>query len=242
MVWIDEYDRKARLIPGFLVVLPAAVAVVALGIKSNAVIASIGGLLAAIGGPFMVVRAVRSRGLATQKRLFAEWGGAPTTQALRRSGDEWPSARRDAWREAIVRATRCNVATLAEEESDPIEADGKYETAVARLRVLTEDNHKFPMVAYENRSFGYERNLLAVRNLGFAVSGLVLIGLGIAEGLMVAGDKISNVSGVSLAIGIAIVIAAAAFWWLIPNTERARLVANRYAERLLDSAVEIGGP
>ena len=41
MVYLDEYDRKARLIPGLLATLPVAIPVVALGLKAQPAIASL---------------------------------------------------------------------------------------------------------------------------------------------------------------------------------------------------------
>lgn len=235
MVYLDEYDRKARLIPGLLVTLPVAVAVVALGLKAQPAVATIAGLLSALGGPFVVVSAVRTRGLAMQDRLFKEWNGAPTTHGLRHAGNEWPKARRDHWRSETDRATGMTLPDAAHEVADPVESDGTYETAVAQLRNRTRDKRKFPLVFQELRNFGYERNLLAVRSMGATLCTVSMVVIAAVLVLQTV-KHYHGLSEVSLVVGVLADLGILAFWLLVPSKDRTWLVGRRYAEQLLDQA------
>ncbi len=238
MVLVDEYDRKARLIPGTLLGFPVAVAVVALGLKSQPVIAFAVGLLSGIGGIYVIVNAVRTRGVPTQESLFQERGGAPTTHALRHTDSEWPDARRNQWRSDLAKATGISLPTAAQENADPTGADGTIETAIARLRKLTSDKRKFGLVFQENRNFGYERNILALRPIALPVCLvclLILVGM-LAIQLIY---KFPHLSALSIGVGIFIVVVFCLFWWFVPSKDRTWLVGRRYAERLLDEAADL---
>jgi hypothetical protein len=237
MVLLDEYDRKARLIPGLLVTFPVAITIIALSLKAQPVVAAACGLISGLGGPFVLASAVRTRGLAMQETLFRTWNGAPTTHALRHRDQMWSDARRAQWRLDVGKATGLALPDEATEAADPMAADGAFETAVARMRTMTRDKGKFRMVFIENRNFGYERNLLAMQRPGLlicAVSAAALIVLLIVRLL---GDLL-GVSALSLGVGLGIVAATAIFWVAIPSRDRALLVGRRYAEQLLDQAAQ----
>jgi hypothetical protein len=235
VVYLDEYDRKARLIPGLLVTFPVAIAIVALGLKAQPVIATAAGLLSALGGPFVVVSAVRTRGLVMQDRLFKAWGGAPTTLALRNAGQQWPPARRKDWRRSVEAASGVALPDATQEESDPQGSDGIYETAVARMRNMTRDKSKFRLVFQELRNFGYERNLLAVRPPGICVCLVSLVAL-VAVMLLQAAKHFHGLSEISLGVGVGVDAVVLAFWLVVPSNNRTWLVGRRYAEQLLDQA------
>lgn len=239
MVILDEYDRKARLIPGLVTVVPFAVVVASLGWKQQPVVASVIGLLSVLGGPLILVNAVRARGLAIQEELFARWGGAPTTQAVRwRGAEPWSAAERRTWRAAVSKATGMTLPSEASERADEGAADGRYKAAVTQLRNLTRDKNRFPLVFMENRNFGYERNLLGMRpsGIGLSVVGCVaLLGLGIATW----SHKLHGFAPLSLGIGSGVCLLIVAFWLMVPRPSAALLVGRRYAERLMDAAVEL---
>src|ERR1700730_18752231 len=84
---LDEYNRRARLVPGLFFVLPVPVVIVALGLRQNPVVAVLVSLIPVMGGPVALADYVRQRGLKVQEALYAAWGGSPTTAALRYRGN-----------------------------------------------------------------------------------------------------------------------------------------------------------
>ena len=101
MLWLDSYERRARLVPGLLLVAPIGVAIVMFGLNTNPVIAVVIGSLTTFGAPVVLANFVRHRGLAAQTKLYGERGDKPTT-ALLRTG---PGARRAKWRAAVGRVS-----------------------------------------------------------------------------------------------------------------------------------------
>lgn len=62
MLWLDAYERRARLAPGLLALLPVSVAVTVLGLREAPVVTSIIALFAAAGGPVL------------SPHMYATWG------------------------------------------------------------------------------------------------------------------------------------------------------------------------
>jgi hypothetical protein len=83
LLWLDKYERHARLVPGLLVLLPVGVTVTALGLGQAPVVSAVAGLLSLAGGPVVLADLVRSYGNKAQKNLWTQWHGSPTTLALR---------------------------------------------------------------------------------------------------------------------------------------------------------------
>src|SRR6266852_7080577 len=83
VLWLDKYERQARLVPGLLALLPVAVTVTALGLRQAPVVSVVVSLFSLAGGPVLLADTVRGLGLKAQGDLWTSWGGAPTTIALR---------------------------------------------------------------------------------------------------------------------------------------------------------------
>jgi hypothetical protein len=81
-IGMDQYDRNARLKPALLVVLPVALAVVALA--PDAVVGWGGGiaLIVQAGGTFLVAQLVGGIGKRKEPKLFEYFGGRPTELLL----------------------------------------------------------------------------------------------------------------------------------------------------------------
>lgn len=105
-------------------------------------------------------------------RLFASWGGAPTTALLRfgGGGEEETVARRH---ELVTRATGVELPTTAEQDADPRRADAAYDAAVTVLRELTRDEKQFPLVVRENTEYGFRRNVVRACSVGARFASVV---------------------------------------------------------------------
>ena len=121
-VWLDDYERHARLVPGFLVLLPLAVAAIGIGVNDYPFAAIAVGAFVVLGGPVALASIVRERGVALQERLFEAWGGPPTTQLLRATGG--PSdPDRDRRRSAVESAVGVDLPSATDEATDAATAD-----------------------------------------------------------------------------------------------------------------------
>jgi hypothetical protein len=175
----DAYTVKARIAPALLLLLPLVVTVYAwlppdqdlaiFGVLTAFSIAALGALAWEIG----------QAGRLVQDGLFARWGGAPTTQLLRHSNGELAPADKSRYIDALQFHRRdLAFPTPQVELQNPAAADAVYDRAVAWLREQTRDPRRFPLVADESTTFGFHRNLYALRAVGIAACIVGVIGSG----------------------------------------------------------------
>lgn len=227
MLWLDDYERRARLVPGLLLVAPVAIVVLMFSLKGNPVVAGIVGSLTAFGAPVVLANVVRHRGLAVQDDLWQAWGGKPTNQLLQTG----PSGRRDHWRAAVEAVSGQTLPTPG--QPDP---DGHYDAAVATVISDTRDPKHFKLVFNENRNYGYERNLYGLRKLGLIVALACLVGSAAAVAVLVVADHAARPEWI---VGLVALLGLVGVWIYLPSSTRARTTAFKYAEQLLDAAVEL---
>lgn len=233
IVWLDEYERRARLVPGLITLLPFAIAGVGLGFRQLPVVSALFSLITAVGGPVLLANLVRTRGRALQSALFSEWAGEPTLQYLR-AGDS-SDVQRHQRRARIENVLKTSLPTREEESRDLAAADSGYRAAVDQLRELTRDRQRFPLIFAENRNYGFERNLLAMKPPGLVVVGCA--GLAVLIGIALQIGDLWHASLRDLAITLLAIAAVFIFWLVYPTKERVRAAGEIYAERLLDATV-----
>lgn len=235
MVGFDEYDRKARLTPGLLAVLPLALLIVSLGLKRYPAIAVASGVLVAAGGAYLLTVLVRHLGRRIEPELWASWGGPPTTSLLRATGPSGNAVLRDGWRKAVEQLTGLQLPSADEERADRIRADQTIEAAVRQILYLGQDQ-SYPLVTKENIQYGFERNLYGMRWVGRLVAGACVVALLlclIAGPVELGGDRVPNGALVVGAVLDGLVLVA---WCMVPSRDRTKLAADRYANQLLQAA------
>jgi hypothetical protein len=234
-MWLDDYERPARLVPGLLATAPIAIALIGFGVRDNTLHAGVSSLMIAVGAPLVLAKHVRERGLGTQRKLYREWGGAPTTLLLRTptTGPIGPIQQQR--RTNVERVTR--VALPREPTTADSTRDEAYQAAVLTLRKKTTDHGAFPLVFAENKNYGFERNCLGVRPEGIAISSLSLVALLVGMFLAVRGAV--DLSLPVLAVAAVCDVAVLAFWLAWPTKDRVKRAGTRYAERLLDASADL---
>jgi hypothetical protein len=227
MVWLDDYERRARLVPGLFLVAPVALVGIMFGLRGNATVALIVGSLSTIGAPVALANFVRHRGLAKRQALYASWGGVPTTILLRTGA----AARRAKWRSAVSSVSDVELPPVSEDGHDDV-----YESAVAVIRSKTRSRQSFGLLYAENKNYGYERNLYGLRALGVLVSVacLVTAGIGAWAFALPSGNTRSG-----FFVGLLALVGLLILWLFLPSEERTKVTAFKYAEQLLDAAVEL---
>jgi len=238
LLWLDKYERQARLVPGLLALLPVAVTVTALGLREAPVVSVVISLLSLAGGPVLLADTVRSLGLKAQEGLWASWGSAPTTLALRLREGTSNEVQRDIWRAAVQKITGIQLASGRSESGNPERADQAIDAAVSRVRELTRDDQRFYIVQAENRGYGFRRNFYAMRTLGCLVAflGLITI-LGFALWPVIGGEQPDVQAGYVLGFVVDALIALG--WYLLPSSGRVRQAGDKYAYQLLQAAVTL---
>jgi hypothetical protein len=227
---VDLYSLRARRMPVLLVVLPAflllAVSILhtsTLGIASGSVASALSILSAQLG---------RDRGRQLQPSLWREWGGAPTTQALRFSGPRSHQQVAQA-HSAIEDVLSLTLPSESEEREDPTAADEQYEAAIVQLIARTRDRRNFPLVFEENANYGFRRNSLGLRPSGVAVCLVTLLVSGV---LMTFGAGPFRTRVEHFGWPAAASILLGAFWLSVVNRNWVRVPADAYAGRLVEAA------
>jgi hypothetical protein len=240
VVWLDEYERRARLIPGLLVIFPLAILLSVLSLRQLPTVSYAMGAAAIIGMPVVVADIVRQRGRKTEKTLWASWGGPPTTAWLRLRDSSDNEVQRDLWRKAVAEVSGVELLSLRAERANPSRADQAIATAVGQVRDLTRDTAKFKLLFNENRNYGFVRNLYGVRWIGRGISlgGVMVVGAYMAW--VSLGRHQDGITAESL-FGVASCLAFFVYWCVWPSPGRVREAANKYAQQLLQSAVTLTG-
>jgi hypothetical protein len=231
----DEYARRARYLPGLLMLAPVGIVVAAAGWQDARMVTVIVGAAVTIGLPVVLESFVRQQGLAFEvTELAGSDGRWVTTQMMWPLADTDAETIRNAENRRVVEAViaRRLPADVPPDEDAAVAAT--LDGAIAEIRSITRDASTYPILKAENAEYGMWRNLRGVRAFGrwiaaaCAVASLVLIAAS-------ASDSVTS-SAAELVVGLLAIVAIAAFWWIVPTDRRIRQAAQRYALALFDAA------
>jgi hypothetical protein len=240
----DPYERKARLLPGLLVLGPFVLALgCQFGLK-HPVLAAAGTVLGACGSMYALASVVRGRGKALEEKLVREWGGMPTTIALRHSDNFLDSISKQRYHDLIRTKLGIPMPSADEERIDPAKADDTYVGATKRLRELTRSDRA--LLFKENISYGFHRNMLAMKLVGIVVCIVsVLYGLVQAKALLPQPPYFAPTAlldpGICAGITLAVSMCFLAMWLLYFNRDAVRRIGFVYAERLFERLPSLRG-
>ena len=169
MTGLDAYTVKARWLPAALVTVPIIVLMIST-FELDALIGIVGPVGASLLFGVVAGEIARSRGKGVEVSLVRDWGGLPTTLSLRAIPVSDPHRRHR--REQVEALSGRRLPSLLEQESAPSESDLIIEqvvrTALAVLR--SEEGNGFDVLQNENISYGFRRNLLALRPFGLVIA------------------------------------------------------------------------
>lgn len=233
----DPYERKARVTPGLLVALPLLVPLLCVYGPRHPVLTSLVALLGGCGAIYGLASVARGRGKQLEEALVRDWGGLPTTIALRHSDSFLDSVSKQRYHTAIAAKLGIAIPTAEEEVADPAKADDTYVGATKRLRELTRSNKS--LLLKENIAYGFHRNMLAMKPIGMVVSALgILYGLVIARVVQVNAPYVApaNLLDPGLAAGLSLLVSISLLtaWLFYFDKAAVRRMGFAYAERLLE--------
>lgn len=226
----DEYDRRARVYPALLAVLPLSLMGLIFGLTDAEWWKGVAGVATASGFWVFAAQIGRHPGKKLEPSLWQTWGGAPTTSMLRHREAQNP-VRLKRLHERVMTATGLPLPTAEEEKANPHAGDAVYEAAVAELIEQTRGD---PLLLKENINYGFRRNMLGLRPWAIAVCALAV---GVTALVAFAGQPsflaVEHSLGVTL-MGIDVLTAAA--WWKLVTPDWVRQPALAYAARLFEAA------
>jgi hypothetical protein len=243
----DPYERQARLYPGLLAVAPAAAVFICLTTPDKLWSSTLVSLLVSCGSAYALGRVARDAGKHLQDQLFSEWGGPPTTQALRHRNMMIDVHTKDRYHKILAKGIGKNFPTLESETADPIAADDLYRAGTTWLLGQTRDTKSFPLVFKENIAFGFQRNAFGLRIVGIFVSALsflVVLVMAAHETNLITTPTLEAITkiGASHLVALAISLAFLGMWIFGHTKQALQRTAFAYALRLLESCDHLAQP
>ncbi|MGY3611200.1 MULTISPECIES: hypothetical protein [unclassified Bradyrhizobium] len=173
----DKYTIFARLFPAIIAAAPALAltwVVITTGTEIKLVHGIAGTALAVL--LMVLADAARRRGKAIEPGLIEGMGGLPSITMLRHRDGTFDAATK-ARMHAFLGAKLSETApTSAEEAESPEAADVFYRRVGDWLRENTRSRKKFEILFNENVSYGYRRNLYALKWPALILNALIVIG------------------------------------------------------------------
>lgn len=237
----DSYDRKARLAPALLAVMPFLSAAI-FSFENVALVGRLASLLIAVGGLWLLIDLSRALGRSKQQQLFAKWGGTPSIQLLRHSDSSIDPHTKARYHKCLQAKAKVRVPTPVEEAANPSGTDALYDSALQWLLQNTRDKKRFPLLATENATYGFRRNGHGIRWIGLAVCILAALWATRKAYLPPNESLLLLVVEPSTAVQLALCVALALVWLFYFNEKMVRDAAFIYAHELVRCCEVIVAP
>lgn len=232
-IGMDQYDRNARLKPALLVILPAALAVVAL--TPDAVLGWSGGiaLIVQAGGSFLLAQIVGDIGKKKEPKLFAYFGGRPTELLLSHEHAPNRVVLAERHRRLAKLLPKLKIPTADAEKKDPKAALDIYTACVDKIRGMARaDKVKFPDVHRENIHYGFRRNLWAVKPFGLSITAVAAtVVCADMAGSLMSHEPLHLAQPVIVVINVLLLVA----WIFVVTRTWVKRAAMLYTDRLLET-------
>ena len=230
---INKYELKARVYPSVITLLPIIIVGLYFSIDYQNIYSLIGGLGLTTILTFVLGQLGRDKGKKSEKRLWNEWGGAPSTQILRFSDKSLTKYLKKDIHTKMADSTGIGSENMKSlERKNPEKADNIYETWCHKLRSLTRDTAKYKLLFNENINYGFRRNLWALK-----VPAIIFITVGVL--IILLSEYYSNIKMFNLTSGAIISLSLLGillvFWIFIIKKSWIKTVAFTYAKRLVES-------
>lgn len=230
MQLFDHYSFRARLQPALFTLLPLALGVFAWTGTKTPWMSIVWTFCGTAGATYFFAVVVRNRGKQIEPGLWQSWQGSPTVQLLRHSGRANP-VMRERWHKYLAKLLGTGMPNAKEETTNPVAADQAYEAAVKLLIAKTRDTKKFPLLYKENVSYGFCRNVYAMRPIGILFS-VVGFATGIAAALTFARTQDLQILAWACSAINALFLLG---WTTRVNAEWVKVPAFAYADRLFET-------
>lgn len=228
--WFDSYSLRAQWAPVLAVIAPPIFATYVTFPELVSFKGAAGGSLLVAALPPILAHTARNLGKRLEPGLWASWGGKPTSRLLRHRDRTIPEPTKRRYFATLSRAG-IERPTEADEVANPPEADMVYASAGDWLRRHTRNPKVVSLVASKNAAYGFARNLLGVRWIGFALT----IAVGLAQVWLTwqahveASPKLPG-----YAVGATVNLLAAALWVFAVRSDDVRSAADAYSVAILE--------
>ena len=181
---------------------------------------------------FVLGQLGRDRGKKSEKKIWAEWGGTPSTQILRYSDKTLTKYLKKDIHAKMAKSTGIGSVDMKNlEDKNPKKADEIYETWCHKIRSLTRDTTKYKLLFNENINYGFRRNLWALK-----LPAIILIVMAITTILITEfylNYTYSNLTSAG-SISLSLLIVLLLFWVFVVKKSWIKTVGFAYAKRLVE--------
>lgn len=233
----DTYERKARVTPGLLVTLPVLIPLIGIYGMDNPFLTAIITLIGGSGAIFALASIARGRGKKLEEILVNEWGGMPTTIALRHRDTFLDRVSKKEYHQLIKEKLGIELPTAEEEEAAPDQADETYIGATSLIRGRTRTNNS--LLLKENIAYGFHRNMVAMKDVGILTCIIgIIYGMSIGNILQLSPPYLilNNLNSLGLVSGLSLTVSFTMLssWIFYFNKESVKRIGFVYAERLFE--------
>jgi hypothetical protein len=232
---IDSYEMKARYAPALLLSLPVLISLWSCYQVEYTALSNVTNGILSIVIIYVLSVVIRSLSRRTEPKLWASWGGAPSTVLVSWQDTRLGEELKGLYLQAVRDKLNLPVSSKEEEKPDPGRAAKLIDQAFQRIKGIIRQKDKEGLWAVANADYGFARNLYGGRMLWLIVSSLtVLIS---AYNLHF---NFNNTILIGLIINLLLLFACIYFgWFILP--EYTKQVAFRYAEHAWESFYNIVG-
>jgi hypothetical protein len=174
--FFDAYNRVARIYPGIIAFAPVVWSAAAFGfipdLRSGAVALLVVGCLL-----YFFASLARSRGKILEETLIGKWGAWPTTLFLRHRDEHFDKVTKSRYHAALTKLCKLPFPSAADELREPRGADDIYRSATKKL-IEARRGPQYKMLHDENASYGFRRNLLALKPISLVIGVVAAVATG----------------------------------------------------------------
>lgn len=245
---IDPYERRARLYPALMMLVPLFMLFATLYHDDLEPISTLASVLVSCGALFFLSDLARNLGKTKEQLLWQQWGGMPSMQVLRYSDATIDEISKKRYHEVLSRLLGMPFPSASDEASAPGKADAIYRSASTKLREATRDTKKFKLLFIDNITYGFRRNALGLKPWAIVACMFVLVWELLALDVFSWGKIVHSghdlrdlVGGPALAV-LLIAFAMLLVWVFAFTKQATRNAAFSYAQKLIEACETLDKP
>jgi hypothetical protein len=241
----DPYERRARVYPGLLLLLPLLILLCCAYGPNRPVPTVFLSLAVTVGGVYALAAISRANGKRLEEKMIKKWGGLPTTIVLRHRDAHYNRYTKEKLHRQLSALAKLPMPIRQDEDANPVDADHRYTAATDQLRQRTRGD-KFNHLRRENTAYGFYRNALSLKFMGLLTTVGAMVGgalLGDVLSVRAPYVIIPHLMAPGIPASIAMVSATLiGGLWLSFTKKGLWRVGTAYADRLFECLDELTTP
>ena len=228
----DPYERKARVQPALLCVLPIVLATSVSFPELYTTLAAFGTLVVTFGAIQFIGQIARDKGKKLEPALFKKWGGTPSVTIFRHRDKRIAGPAKQKLHRKLESQSEISAPSAEFEQQNSAKADEIYKAWSDFLRVKSRDTDRFSLLFRENINYGYRRNVYGLK-CWYGIScvlGLLIIIASSSTIFLLSDLQLAMVWVIGL-FGLYIIIVVTEKWVKVPGFE--------YSQRLVEVSEQL---